>query len=257
MALSLPTCAFIVAGVFATSILSGILGMAGGMVLMGILAWVLPVQQAMILHGCSQLAANGSRAFIHRQHIYRKSLPYYFAGLAIMLGLFVAIHLVPSTLTVFLLLGVSPFLAFALPKNFKLNFTRPPQAFVCGILVTGFQLIAGVSGPLLDIFFQTRSLTRHETVATKAFTQAVSHIVKIVYFGFIVSDFSTATKGLPLWLCATVVPVALSGSHLSKYILDRLTDKHFYRSTQAALFITGAFYLKKAFDLYLKMHGYG
>ena len=254
MGLSLPTCLFIMAGVFATSILSGILGMAGGMVLMGILAWVLPVQQAMILHAVSQFSANGSRAFIHRKHIYRKSLPYYFAGLVIMCGAFALVALLPNKLTVFLLMGVSPYLAFALPKDFKLDFTKPAQAFVCGLIVTGFQLTAGVSGPLLDIFFQTRHLTRHETVATKAFTQAVSHVTKFVYFGFVVSDFSTATAGLPLWLCLSVIPIALSGSHLSKYILDRLTDKHFYRATQAALFITGAIYLQKAFMLFLEMH---
>lgn len=246
MALSLPIALLIMVGVFATSILSGILGMAGGMVLMGILAWVLPVQQAMILHAVSQFSANGSRAFIHRKHIYRKSLPYYFAGLIVMFCVFAFVAIVPDKMTVFLLMGVSPFLAFVLPKDFKLDFTKPRQAFICGLIVTGFQLTGGVSGPLLDIFFQTRALTRHETVSTKAFTQAVSHITKFVYFGFVVSTFSTATEGLPLWLCLAVIPLALSGSHLSKYILDRLTDKHFYKATQAALFIVGMVYLVKA-----------
>jgi uncharacterized protein len=246
MALSLPIALLIMAGVFATSILSGILGMAGGMVLMGILVWVLPVQQAMILHAVSQFSANGSRAFIHRKHIYRKSLPYYFAGLIVMFCVFAFISIVPDKMTVFLLMGVSPFLAFMLPKDFKLDFTKPRQAFVCGLIVTGFQLTGGVSGPLLDIFFQTRALTRHETVSTKAFTQAVSHITKFIYFGFVVSTFSTATAGLPLWLCLAVIPLALGGSQLSKYILDRLTDKHFYKATQTALFIVGMVYLVKA-----------
>jgi uncharacterized membrane protein YfcA len=251
MSLSLSVMLFILGSVLATSILSGVLGMAGGMVLMGVLVWVLPVQQAMILHAVSQFFANGSRAFIHRAHIHTRSLKYYFAGLALMFAVFALASYLPNKLTVFLLMGVSPFLAFALPKNLKLNFTKPGQAFFCGLMVTGFQLTAGVSGPLLDIFFQTRSLTRHETVATKAFTQAVSHITKFVYFGFMVSNFSKATAGLPLWLCCAVVPVALTGSHLSKAILDRLTDKHFYRATQTALFIVGAIYLQKAFLLAL------
>lgn len=249
----LPIFLLILASVFATSILSGILGMAGGMVLMGMLVWVLPVQQAMILHAVSQFAANGSRAFIHRKHIYRKGLGFYIAGLAVMLVVFSAISLVPGKMAVFLLMGVTPFLAFLLPKNLSLDFTKPPQAFMAGIIVTGFQLTAGVAGPMLDVFFQTRALTRHQTVATKAFTQSISHVTKFVYFGFIVSDFTKATAGLPLWLCLGVVPLALSGSHLAKYILDRLTDKHFYRATQAMLFIVGSIYLYKA--LMLWMHG--
>lgn len=255
MTLPLPTILFIITGVFFTSILSGILGMAGGMVLMGILAWVLPVQQAMILHAVSQFFANGSRAVIHRKHIYTKTMPYYLSGLALMLGVFVFVSIVPDKLTVFLLLGVTPFLAFALPKDVKLDFTKPWQAMACGMLVTGFQLTGGVSGPLLDVFFQTQALTRHQTVATKAFTQSISHITKFIYFGFVVSSFEHATSGLPLWLCAAVVPVAMCGTHLSKYILERLSDKQFFKATQAALFTVGAIYIVKAALLWLEGQG--
>lgn len=254
MALSLPSCLFILAGVFGTSILSGILGMAGGMVLMGLLVWVLPVQQAMMLHAISQFFANASRAFIHRDRIHRQGLKYYFAGLILMFGIFSLISFVPSKLTVFLILGITPYLAFLLPKDLELDFTKPKQAFIAGLSVTGVQLIAGVSGPLLGIFFQSNSMTRYETVATKAFTQTASHITKFIYFGFVVSGFATATAGLPLWLCLAVIPTALGGSHVSKYVLDRLTDKHFYRATQATLFIIGAIYLEKAFMLFLDLH---
>ena len=38
-----------------TSFLSGILGMAGGMILMGVLIAVLPVPAAMMMHGITQL----------------------------------------------------------------------------------------------------------------------------------------------------------------------------------------------------------
>ncbi len=248
----ITTSLFILCGVFATSILSGILGMAGGMVLMGILAWVLPVQQAMILHAIAQFFANGSRALIHRKHIFTKTLPYYFSGLALMLCVFTFISIVPNKLTVFLLLGITPFIAFALPKNIKLDFTKPAQAFFCGAMVTGFQLTGGVSGPLLDVFFQTRQLTRHQTVATKAFTQSVSHVTKFVYFGFVVSGFADATNGLALWPCLGVIPVAMFGTNLSKYILEKLSDKQFFKATQAALFTVGILYLYKALMLWLE-----
>ena len=50
--------------VIVTSIISGIFGMAGGLVLMLILGIVLPVQSAMVLHGITQfLPTAGARCF--------------------------------------------------------------------------------------------------------------------------------------------------------------------------------------------------
>jgi uncharacterized protein (DUF697 family) len=43
----------------AISFISGLLGMAVGMMLMGILLALLPLRAAMMLHGISQLSANG------------------------------------------------------------------------------------------------------------------------------------------------------------------------------------------------------
>ena len=66
--------------VLATSTLSGILGMGGGMILMGIFLLLLPLEWAMVLHGCTQLASNGSRAWLHRTEVEWRFLPRYFAG---------------------------------------------------------------------------------------------------------------------------------------------------------------------------------
>ena len=46
----------------ATSFLSGIFGMAGGMILIGVLLVLLPVQTAMVLHAVTQIASCGWRA---------------------------------------------------------------------------------------------------------------------------------------------------------------------------------------------------
>jgi uncharacterized membrane protein YfcA len=49
---------------FATSFLSGIFGMIGGLVLMGVLLLFLPVPVAMTLHAITQMTANGWRAVV-------------------------------------------------------------------------------------------------------------------------------------------------------------------------------------------------
>ena len=46
----------------ATAFLSSIFGMLGGLILMGVLANLLPVSAAMVLHGLIQLTSNGYRA---------------------------------------------------------------------------------------------------------------------------------------------------------------------------------------------------
>ena len=49
-----------------TSFISGILGMAGGIILMGILLAMMSVPAAMMMHGITQLASNAWRAFLWR-----------------------------------------------------------------------------------------------------------------------------------------------------------------------------------------------
>jgi uncharacterized membrane protein YfcA len=250
--MSPPLSLFILCGVFVTSLLSGVLGMAGGMVLMGMLVWVLPVQQAMMLHATSQFFANGSRAFIHREHLHTQSIKYYLAGLAITLVIFCLITFVPDKIVVFALLGIGPFLPQLLLGKVKFDFTKPLQAFFCGVIVTCFQLTGGVSGPLLDMFFQKIAMTRHQVVSTKAFTQSISHVTKFVYFGLIVPQAVKTTVGPPLWLYVAVIPIAILGSHLAKHILNRLTDHQFYKATQWMLWSIGAVYLVKAAALLMQ-----
>ena len=47
--------ACIAVAVLITSFISGILGMAGGMILMGVLLALLPLPTAMVLHGVTQM----------------------------------------------------------------------------------------------------------------------------------------------------------------------------------------------------------
>src|SRR5712671_966564 len=53
----------------ATAFLSGLFGMAGGLILIGVLLTILPLPSAMVLHAITQMASNGWRAFLWRSHI--------------------------------------------------------------------------------------------------------------------------------------------------------------------------------------------
>lgn len=235
--------AALVTGVaFATSVISAVFGMAGGMILMGVYAAALPVQVAMILHGVTQLFANGFRAFLLRDRIYLGGLVWYALGAAGTFGFFVWLALVVSRPVVFVLLGGIPLVLSLLPRRFAPRFERPAEAAACGALVTAAHLLAGVSGPLLDVFFVRAELDRFEVIATKAVTQTAGHALKIAYFAALVPD-SGIEVAIPLWLYPTLVACAYLGTRAGGKILESLSDAHFRRWTGRIVVALSLLYL--------------
>ena len=227
---------WLTAAVFATSVLSGIFGMAGGMILMAILVLTLGVAGAMMLHGAAQTTANGSRAWFLRAHIQWRLLPAYVLGAGIALALFTWLTLVPEPGVVLILVGLFPWLARVNAHLTRLDVTHPPTTLACGFSVTCAQLLAGASGPLLDVFYVNAALTRQEIVATKAITQALGHVLKIVYYGVIVSVSHT----LPLWWFAAVIVAAVAGTRVGTRLLERWNDASFRRYSQRVILALAA-----------------
>src|SRR4029079_1741257 len=91
-----------------TSFISGILGMAGGMILMGILLAVMPLPVAMMLHGITQLASNGWRAFMWRREVDWLVFRGYLYGTIVTTILFVVVKLVVSKPIALVAMGLTP-----------------------------------------------------------------------------------------------------------------------------------------------------
>lgn len=241
--------AFLVITAFLTALLSGIFGMAGGLVLMGALVFVLPVSVAFVTHGLLQLVANGWRAVLHRQHIAWPIIWNYALASAAAAGVVLAIGFMPSKPVLFLLLGLVPMLVWLPKKWLQLDASKTPQALLSGFLVTALNLSAGVAGPLLDIFFVRTDLNRHQIVATKAATQVFSHLAKIIVYA--TPLIVTGTGGLPpWWVFALAIPVSMLGTTAGGWVLDRLSDANFKRWTAWIVTAIGVFYLWKAWELW-------
>jgi uncharacterized membrane protein YfcA len=239
---------FVVCMAFVTATLSGVFGMAGGLVLMGALALVLPVQAAFVTHGLLQLVANGWRSILHRKHV-RWDIVGWYALASLIAGVVVAwLSFTPSKPLLFLLLGLVPGLTW-LPRSWiNLDASHPLQAFLSGLCVTGLNLMAGVAGPLLDIFFVRTELTRHAIVATKATTQVFAHLAKIVVYG--APLLATSKTGMPpVWVFALAVPLSMAGTAVGGVILDRLSDVNFKRWTRWIITGIGLTYLVQAAQL--------
>src|SRR5262245_34529932 len=90
-----------------TSFLSGVFGMAGGMILLGVLLNYFDVATAMILFSIIQLFANG-RALRWRSYVLWPIFGWYVLGAAISFAGMWTIAFVPDKAMVFLMLGLMP-----------------------------------------------------------------------------------------------------------------------------------------------------
>lgn len=229
--------------VLGTSFISGVFGMAGGMVLMGILIAFLPVSAAMVLHGTAQMTSNGWRAIMWRRNTDYRIFARYIIGLLAAAALFSLIGFVPDKAFVLIALGIIPFLAVLIPARFVPQADDRLGAELCGFLNTAMQFIAGVSGPLLDVFFVRNQMDRRSIVATKAACQAFSHMAKLIYFINILGDQARMDE----WAMGIAVIMAITGTSISKFVLEKLTDHQFRRWTRWIVMTIGAVYLMQGF----------
>src|SRR5436853_7676055 len=114
-----------------TAFLSGLFGMAGGLILIGVLLALMPLPTAMVLHAITQMASNGWRAFLWRAHIRWRPVFVYLIGCALALVMLAITRYVPDKPVALLLLGLLPFMVRLMPLVIKLNpVSRRTGAFV-------------------------------------------------------------------------------------------------------------------------------
>lgn len=228
---------WLVLGVVAigTSILSGVLGMAGGMLLLAALLTRLEPIVAIPVHGIVQLASNGSRAWFLREHVRVRTIVPFLLPL-----------LPAAALGAYLLGTLPPGVGKALIGAFVLYFTwrpgrsksAPPRAHphpgrmlaAGGALVGFFSTLVGATGPLLAPFIVALELSPQATVGTMAVCQVFQHASKVLVFGVAGFDFrSMVGPALALSMCAII------GSALGTRWLDRIDRDLFKRIVRVLL----------------------
>ncbi|MCW5724805.1 MAG: TSUP family transporter [Maricaulaceae bacterium] len=233
---------FILVSVLITAFISGVFGMAGGLLLMGVLALLLPVSGAMVVHGAVQSVSNGWRALLLRRWIDWRVMALYALGSAVAAGalVFLVVELPRDWLLV--ALGLVPMLVWLPARRLALDARKTGHALFCGFSVTGLNVVAGVSGPLLDVFFLSTGMDRRAIVATKAASQVMAHGVKVAYY--VAPALAAGALDEPLWLLAAA-PLAVIGTTLGARVLEKLTDRQFLSATKWIVTAIGVFYLAR------------
>lgn len=227
-----------------TSFLSGLFGMAGGMVLMGVLLAIMPVPEAMALHGVTQMASNGWRALVWWRFIRFDAAAYYLVGGAIAMIGWGLIAYVPDKPIAMLMLGLTPVAVRLLPENVKPNPERFKDGVVYGAICVTLILLTGVVGPLLDTYFLGGKLDRREMVATKAFCQTAGHTAKLFYFTAVASAADVNTTMMIVAILASML-----GTSISRRFLESMTDKQFRQWSWMFVTAVSVFYVSSG--LYL------
>jgi len=247
--MSLISLAVIGATILLSSFISGTFGMAGGMVLLGVILIYFPVTTGMVLFSVIQFAANGWRALLWWRYVLWSIFFPYVIGAVVAFALLRAIAFVPNKAMVYFLLGLLPFAIEALPKSARPNIEWRGMPFITGFLTTIVQFMAGVGGPFLDVFFQKSMLDRKTTLATKAVTQTFSHVLRALYFG----SFGAVHFIEEPWLYLVGIVVAVAGTSLTPLVIERMTDHDFRQWTRAIILTLSAVYVVRG--VWLFWHG--
>jgi len=215
--------------------------MGGGALLMAVMVNFLPVKTAMIYHGFIQFFSNFFRALISWKHVSLKIMTLYLIGSFI--GSVFLFHLVyhPDKAYILLAMGLlilfGPFLSFA-----HINVQTPLGALFCGLFVSWINTLAGVSGPLLNMFFLKSGLSKFQVIATKSATQCVAHVIKIVfYMGLLSSLERVSFKEIHPFLFLLCL-LTFFGGWIGHAIVSRMSEAGFRKYGFRIISLFGAFF---------------
>lgn len=234
--------AVVAVSVLGTSFLSGIFGMAGGLILLGVLLLYMDVVPAMVLFGTIQMGANGWRALLWREHIRWPLVGRYVIGALASFLVMRLVAFVPPKALLYIGLGLIPFAAELLPEQYKPDITRPWGPYICGVVIMILQLIAGAAGHILDMFFNRSGMDRKGIVGTKAICQTIAHLFRVLYFGSLASAFSV---DIPIWAYAAALALAFTGTTMASYVLERMTDAGFRAWSRRVVYAVAVVFLAR------------
>lgn len=227
--LSLAASALLVAASFFTAALTAGLGIGGGVALLAVMAYVMPVAALIPVHGVVQMGSNVGRLVVQRRRTDRPSILLFTLGAlggAALGGRFV-VALPEAWLG--LLLG-----AFVL----VMTWARVPElaaasrwSFIGGGFVGSFlTMFFGATGPFVAAVFGAAFPDRRVLSATHAAAMTVQHGLKVVVFGLLGFAFRPY---LPL--LAAMIGVGFLGTLAGTALLHRMPERAFRIGFKAVL----------------------
>ena len=222
------TVAGLVATSFVTSLITGALGIGGGVLLLAIMASLLPPAALIPVHGVIQLGSNIFRAIILSPHIDPAPLLGFtlgaFAGVA--LGGAIAVDLPPA----YVQIGVGAFVIFSVLAKPPAWLGRSP--WLSGAISSFLTMFFGATGPFVATFVKALNLDRQSHVATHAVLMTLQHALKVLVFGIL--GFAFAPWAMFL---AAMIGSGFLGTLAGRHVLVRMSNRGFKRALDIVLIL--------------------
>lgn len=221
--ISLSTALILVGTSFLTSMMTASLGAGGGVMMLGVMAQLVPVQAIIPVHGLVQLGSNSGRALMSVRHIdfpmIFKWLPGIILGGGI--GFFFLVSLPPNVMY-FSIAGFILFLCWG-PKLPSAIVGRK-GLFLISLVSSFVGLFVGASGPLVGAFIKQIYQARMTLIATFALIMSLQHLMKMFVFG------QTGFDIVP-WLIPVIAMIlaGMAGTWVGLRISANLNDKTYHK----------------------------
>lgn len=228
-----------------TSILSGMLGMGGGMLLLAALfSCGMPHAEVIPAHAAVQLVSNSTRTLAFWRQVDWRTVRRFLLGVLPggLLGVLVMVVLgrpEGSQPILKIIIGVYILTMAALPTRRDAR-VRPFTWWdfpLLGLVAGTAAFTVGAIGPLIAPLFARRDFFKERLIATKAVCQALLHLAKIPVFLALLTFDDLAALGLITMIMAIVV---VPGTLIGKRFLRRLSARGFVSLYRIALLVAGA-----------------
>jgi uncharacterized protein len=204
----------------ATSMVTAITGIGGGMMLIAIMPGFLPAAAIVPVHAVVQLFANSSRALFGWRFLRWEFVLAFIAGSILGGGIAAAIareinlEYTPLFIAAYILYitwGPAP------------KFNRPPPGeFVfIGALQTGLSMLVGATGPMSQAALMARGLKRDALVVSGALMTTFTHLTKVMLFSLLGFSFGEYWQVILGMSCAVIIG-ALIGTRIRYQVPEAL-----------------------------------
>lgn len=218
---------------FVTAFIGVFTGAAGGVILLAIMAMVMPPAVVIPVHTVVMLGTGISRTVIMWRFVMRGTLLPFIAGAAVgaAAGAKVFVALPMSWLQA--ILGAFILLVTWMPQLGRIGAQRGRFA-VLGFGTVFLGVFVSATGTLLAPFIASATPDRHNLAATMGALMAITHIAKLVAFGFIGFAIGSFVP-----LMAAMIATGALGNWIGELALHRTTERRFRIVFQLILTLLG------------------
>ncbi len=208
-------------------------GAAGGVVLLGLMAMVMPPLALIPVHTVVMLGAGVTRTMIMWRNVMRPAVLPFMIGALIGAAAGARVFIALSTMWLEFILGAFILLVTWMPKLGQFGGERG-RFGVLGFITTFVGVFVSATGTLLAPFVAASTPDRRVHVATMGALMMFSHLAKVAAFGLI--GFAIG-RYVPLMVA--MIATGAVGNWIGEVALLRTKEQHFRRVLQVALTILG------------------